>query len=106
VTIARNTAKDKLRCKEEQMKQRLCPEDSLMLMPAKAHRTDSIGIKSFVMKLRPECQVIIELIYFQGYTIADIANLLYLPEGTVKTRVREGLKSLRRSYSAQVLAVA
>ena len=50
------------------------------------------------LKTLPEEQLkTIELAYFSGYTHLEIAELLGLPLGTVKGRVRLGLKKMRCS---------
>ena len=43
-----------------------------------------------------QCQVI-ELAYFGGFTHAEIAEMLETPVGTVKGRMRLGLKKMRDS---------
>ncbi len=50
------------------------------------------------LKTLPEEQLkILELAYFSGYTHVEIAELLGLPLGTVKGRMRLGLKKMRGS---------
>lgn len=48
---------------------------------------------------------ILELAYFSGYTHVEIAELLDLPLGTVKGRMRLGLKKIREYFDARDLAV-
>jgi RNA polymerase sigma-70 factor (ECF subfamily) len=106
INIARNAAKDALRSKGEIMKQKITGDAAVIEdQHAKAQHTDAIGIKALVCKLRPECRMVIELIYFRGYRIIDIAEALVIPEGTVKTRMREGIKSLRKNFEESYVLV-
>jgi RNA polymerase sigma-70 factor, ECF subfamily len=48
---------------------------------------------------------VLELAYFSGYTHTEIAGLLDLPLGTVKGRMRLGLKKVREYFDARGVAV-
>lgn len=52
-------------------------------------------IREALRTLPPEQLRILELAYFSGYTHVEISNLLDLPLGTVKGRMRLGLKKIR-----------
>ena len=49
---------------------------------------------------------ILELAYFSGYTHVEIAELLDIPLGTVKGRMRLGLKKIKAFFDGQDQAVA
>ena len=54
----------------------------------------------------PEDQLkVLELAYFSGYTHVEIAELLDVPLGTVKSRMRLGLKKMRDYFGSQGMAV-
>ena len=51
--------------------------------------------------LRPEYRQSIELSYFRGYTNREIAEIMGMPEGTVKSFLRRGLIQLREVFAEQ-----
>lgn len=99
LNIARNAAIDKTRSKSfHQQSKNLNAdiyvhtiEDSASL----ESQTDAIGIRKFVNKLADTCKKLIDLLYFKGYTQKEVSEHLDIPLGTVKTRNRNCLKSLR-----------
>ena len=57
------------------------------------------------LRLLPAEQLkVLELGYFSGYTHVEIAELLGLPLGTVKSRMRLGLKKLREYFESREMA--
>jgi RNA polymerase sigma-70 factor, ECF subfamily len=56
-------------------------------------------VKVALAALPPEERRAIELAYFGGHTYREVAALLAAPEGTVKSRIRAGLRRMQRSLS-------
>lgn len=103
ITMTRNRAIDRLRSKGYRERQQEAHDDDTMLMlPDSAlSPLDSITITEqrervhdALGKIPPEQRDALMLAYFQGYTQAEIADLLQIPLGTIKTRMRQGLLKL------------
>lgn len=56
--------------------------------------TETELIRSAVLRLAPDERIPLELAYFGGNTYRQVAVILGLPEGTVKARIRSGLRHL------------
>jgi RNA polymerase sigma-70 factor, ECF subfamily len=99
INIARNTAIDKIRSAEySQSKQYIDIANNLNVVEARNNNSfniDTIGLRAMVADLRPEYKQIIDLVYFGGYTQAEIAEEYGIPLGTVKTRVKAAINNLR-----------
>lgn len=53
-------------------------------------------LEKIMHKLNPEQKQVVQAIYFQGYSHGEFAEVSGIPLGTVKTRVRAALQTLRR----------
>ncbi len=53
-------------------------------------------VREAVAELRPAERECIELAYFGGYTFREVARMINVPEGTVKSRMRFALDHLAR----------
>jgi RNA polymerase sigma-70 factor (ECF subfamily) len=62
-------------------------------------------IREALNTLPPEQLKILELAYFSGYTHVQISDVLDLPLGTVKGRMRLGLKKIRDYFESRSAAV-
>jgi RNA polymerase sigma-70 factor (ECF subfamily) len=99
VNIARNCAIDSLRVKDYNIKNQIRSIDNSVRSINRQHKvfpkTDHIGLKEIVDKLKPEYKILIDKLYFEGYTQEETAEELNIPLGTVKTRVRAAMNVLR-----------
>lgn len=63
---------------------------------------DSLPLKDAIRKLPKELKDIIILRFFGGYTVAETAQALHIPPGTVATRQRKALQLLRLELEEEV----
>gem|GEM_PF-517982 len=103
VTIARNCVMDVFRSKEyKKLKQTLDldedPELRINLIDQNYHarqNIEGIGLWTIAKGLKLKHYHLLELIYHQGHTFAEAAELLNMPLGTVKTRIKFMIESIR-----------
>jgi RNA polymerase sigma-70 factor (ECF subfamily) len=62
-------------------------------------------VKAAVEALPTDERRAIEMAYFDGMTYRDVAKVLDAPEGTVKSRIRTGLRRLKNELTRQGLEV-
>lgn len=60
--------------------------------------TDAIGIKNLLYSLKSDQKTIVDLIYFQGYTHIQTSEILNMPIGTIKTKLRLSILALRKQF--------
>lgn len=64
---------------------------------------NTIGLKDVVDSLPEQHQIIIEYLYFRGYTQQEVSEELDIPLGTVKTRARYAMNELRNNFTTLLL---
>lgn len=103
VNIARNLAIDKTRSKDfKNQNKNQDIENNVTFIDEQrntVYKPELMGVKNLVQTLKPEQKLIIELVYFKGYTHAEAAEELGIPLGTVKTRLRMGIQELRKQFN-------
>lgn len=62
------------------------------------YNPEFIGLKQLMNVLTPEQTIILDMVYFQGYTQVETAEALDIPIGTIKTRIRVAIKTLRTFF--------
>jgi RNA polymerase sigma-70 factor (ECF subfamily) len=64
-----------------------------------ARREEARSVQAALRELPDDQSRVIELAYFGGFTHTQIAEMLEMPIGTVKGRMRLGLEKMRRSLA-------
>ncbi|HEU4319875.1 MAG TPA: sigma-70 family RNA polymerase sigma factor [Acidimicrobiia bacterium] len=103
LTIAHRRAVDIVRSEES----RAAREENTPLTPPPIDlenevwlRTQSEQVRDAVAGLRPDEREAISLAYFGGLSYVEVARALGQPEGTVKSRIRNGMKKLSEELGA------
>jgi RNA polymerase sigma-70 factor, ECF subfamily len=91
--LRRSSVHDKRRASDEGIEERL--ESGERTDVEVARRDEAAAIRSAMDALPSEQSHVIELAYFGGFTHTEIAEILEMPVGTVKGRMRLGLAKLR-----------
>lgn len=102
LNVCRNTAIDRLRSQSYKHTNKIQSLDNHVSMMDGQSQTqsavDHIGLDKVVDTLKPEQKIIIDYIYFKGFTQAEVAEELNIPLGTVKTRVKSAINHLREFF--------
>ena len=103
LNIARNTAIDHIRKKStKQENQNVDLEESMTQLNSSffySIYTDGIGVKKMTTLLPLKQQLIIDLIYYKGYSHTEAAEKLNMPLGSLKTSLRAAIMLLRKSFN-------
>lgn len=102
-TVAKNLAIDYVRLKSTRNSRLNQSLDALEFEfganYSSSFNIEKIGVKQLIAKLNAEERKIIDLFYFKQFTQDEVAKVLNLPLGTVKTRIRKSIKKLRLCFN-------
>ena len=91
--LRRATVHDRRRAGDEGIEERLEARERTDVEVAR--REEAGAVRIALATLPPDQVQVLELAYFGGFTHTEIADLLEAPVGTVKGRMRLGLKKMR-----------
>jgi RNA polymerase sigma-70 factor (ECF subfamily) len=91
--LRRSTVHSKRRASDEGIEERFEARERTDVEAAR--REESGTVRSALATLPADQSQVIELAYFGGFTHTEIADMLEAPVGTVKGRMRLGLKKMR-----------
>lgn len=99
LNICRNKSIDSLRSfkREFDGKNRMS-ESSVNMEKEEEINVNAIGLKDIINKLPEEKRIIVEYLYFRGYTQQETSEELEIPLGTVKTRARGAIQALKEYF--------
>jgi RNA polymerase sigma factor (sigma-70 family) len=98
LNIARNISIDMLRASESRKVSQTSSLEKYSFDskgPSVTMEVEHIGLREVVDGLPPDQKLVIDLIYFLGYTQSEVAEEFDIPLGTVKSRVRLAMNHLR-----------
>lgn len=97
--IARNTAIDKLRSFNNRYQKEIQIDNSnVYILPTGKLNQDVLDIREHVGRLDEKYQIVLDALFFQGMTQQEASEELDIPLGTIKSRLKIGLRELKKVY--------
>jgi len=100
--LRRSLVHDRRRASDDGLEERVEPGERTDVEVAR--RDEAREVPSAMAALPPEQSRVIELAYFGGFTHTEIASMLDTPVGTIKGRMRLGLKNMRSELAGAGVA--
>ena len=104
--ITRNTAIDKLRSVNTKADKEIQMDVSdVYNLGVNSIRPELIDVRENLEKIEEKYQIVLEALFFQGMTQQEASDELDIPLGTIKSRLKIGLRELRKIYVTILLFV-
>ncbi|UOY07476.1 RNA polymerase sigma factor [Muricauda sp. SCSIO 64092] len=105
--ITRNTAIDKLRSINTKSDKEIQMDVSdVYNLGEQSIRPEFIDVKKNLGRLEPKYRIVLEALFFEGMTQQEASDELDIPLGTIKSRLKIGLREMRKIYGTIALLLA
>ena len=102
--ITRNTAIDKLRSSKTKTDKEIQLDVSdVYKVGIEGINPDFIDMRENLLKLDSKYKIVLEALFFDGMTQQEASDELDIPLGTIKSRLKIGLRELRKIYIEPVI---
>lgn len=98
LTMARNAAIDRRRQQNRKIDFSTAPLDKVVNLLAVDDWQQGQQLRILIQQIPPEQSQVVQLSFFGGLSHTDMAEMLDIPLGTIKTRLRLGLQKLRELW--------
>lgn len=100
--IAYNTAIDKVRSLKNKTEKEVQIEvSSVYKITSNTLNQDVLDIKKHLKTIDEKYQIVINALFFEGLTQQEASDELDIPLGTIKSRLKIGLRELKKIYDPQ-----
>lgn len=98
--IAYNSAIDKVRSLNNKMTKEVQIEESnVYKLTTSSLNQDTLDIKKHMSSLDSKYQVVLNALFYEGMTQQEASDELEIPLGTIKSRLKIGLRELKKIYN-------
>ena len=98
--IAYNTAIDKVRAQKNKVGKEVQIETSnVYKLTSNALNQDVLDIKKHLGSLDEKYKIVLDALFFEGMTQQEASEELSIPLGTIKSRLKIGLRELKKIYN-------
>jgi len=102
--ITRNTAIDKLRSVNTKSDKEIQIDVSdVYNLGVESIKPELIDVRENLDKIENKYQIVLEALFFHGMTQQEASDELDIPLGTIKSRLKIGLRELRKIYGSTML---
>ncbi len=102
--ITRNTAIDKLRSGKKKIEKEIQIDVSdVYKLGIDGINPDSIDMQENLEKIEDKYRIVLEALFFEGMTQQEASDELDIPLGTIKSRLKIGLRELRKIYVEPII---